>query len=146
MTDRRRYSNRQKATAVVAAEMSSIQAASEQLGIPERTIRHWRDRPELAALAAKTREEMADDIKLVAALALERLAEAIESGAMEPRDLITAFGVAIDKSQLLAGAPTERTETRSLTDGLDDHEKRLLRDAIDAALAAAAGSAGEPAG
>jgi hypothetical protein len=44
--------------------------------------------------------------------------------------------VMTDKSELLTGGATSRTETRTLTDGFDDDERKALHDAIQAELAA----------
>lgn len=133
MAVRRTYSRRQKVTAVVAAEMTSTEAASEATGIPRTTLAYWMDRPEFVELRRKTREELAEESKALAHKALgeiqRRLAE------FEPRDLTILYGVMVDKSQLLAGHATGRTETIALTDGLDDHEKATLRGILDEALA-----------
>lgn len=128
---RRKYTRRQKAAAVVAASVDSVTAASEATGIPESTIRYWRDSPRFAELRAKTREDEAAGFKVLIHMAQARLAELIPS--MEARDLVILAGVATDKAQLLSGQATGRTETRNLTDALDDHEKELLRDVIDKA-------------
>lgn len=126
------YTRKQRATAVATADaLNSTEAAAERLGIPGRTIRRWQADPEMAEYVQKTRDELADDIRAAAALAWSSLVARIRSGDIETRDLIIAAGVAIDKAQLLSGGATARTETRALTEGLDDHEKRALRDAID---------------
>ena len=128
----RRYTHRQKMNAVVAAEMTSLTAAAEAGGIPKTTLSRWMHDPEAVQARTKTREEMADDAKRLAHLAYTALSRKIMAGEVDGRDLVTAYGVATDKSQLLSGAPTERTETRSLSESLPDHEKEALADAIDA--------------
>jgi hypothetical protein len=128
----RRYTHRQKATAVIAAEMASLAAASEKSGIPRTTLQHWMADPALGELRRKTREELAEDAMRLAHLAYTALAHKIMDGEVEGRDLVTAYGVAIDKGQLLSGAATQRTEHRDLTEILPDHEKEALADAIDA--------------
>lgn len=148
MAGPRRYTKQQKATAVMAAEMVNAQAAAEQTGIPRTTIIHWLNDPELVALRQKTRESMAEDMKALAMVALDALMGAIRRGDLEGRDLIVALGVAIDKAQLLSGEATSRTETRDLTETLDDHERARLRDILDDALrqaeVVATPGAGEP--
>jgi hypothetical protein len=74
-------------------------------------------------------------MSMLAHLAASKLAKAIIAGEVEARDLIVALGVSTDKAQLLSGAATSRTENRTLTDGLNDHEKQQLRDALDRLLA-----------
>ena len=128
----RRYTRRQKMNAVIAAEMTSLSAVAEAGGIPKGTLHAWMHGPEAEQLRTKTREEMAEDATRLAHLAYAALSRKIMAGEVDGRDLVTAYGVATDKSQLLSGAPTERTETRSLSESLPDHEKEALADAIDA--------------
>lgn len=148
MAERRRYTKPQKAQAVVTAMASSVVAASEQLGIPSTTIDYWMDAPEFVNLREKTREQIAEGSMVLANLAQAELTRKVMAGEVEPRDLAVIYGIAIDKAQLLAGMATSRTETKALTDGLDDHEKQLLRDLIDGATAesAEAGTRGDPVG
>ena len=114
---------------MTAALASSVKAASEEHGIPERTIGYWMESPEFAELRDKTRGELAAEMKVIAHLAASRLASMLRSGDVEARDVIVALGVAVDKSQLLSGEATHRTE--SLTGGLNDDERARLRAAID---------------
>lgn len=132
ITKHRRYTKRQKAVAVTAALASSVTAAAEQLDIPGSTLEYWMDHPEFAKLREKTREQMAEGSMLLAKLAQDAIAKKVKAGEVEPRDLAVIYGIAIDKGQLLSGAATSRTETKTLTDGLDDHEKQQLRDLLDA--------------
>lgn len=132
---RRRYTKSQKAEAVAEAERSSMTAASERTGIPVTTIDYWMDKPEFAELRSKTREQIAEGSMVLANLAQSELSRKVKAGEVEPRDLAVIYGIAIDKAQLLSGAATSRTETKSLTDGLDDHERQTLRDVIDRAVA-----------
>jgi len=129
VTKRRRYSKVEKVAAIVTAEMTNATAASAATGIPETNIRRWQDDPTLAEYGAKTREELAEVSKAIANLAGHKLLVAIRDDRLEPRDLLMAYGVGVDKSQLLSGGVTERTETRDIS--MDDHERQILRDAID---------------
>jgi transposase-like protein len=126
MTERRRYTRKQKISAVVAAAASSTLAAAEAQGIPESTLRYWLEKPEFASLREKTREEAADGWKVVLHLAQERIVALIPT--MVAEDIMILAGIATDKSQLLSGEPTSR-EAR-VTEGWDDHERMALRDAI----------------
>lgn len=128
----RRYTQRQKATAVMAATVTNVTAAAESQGIPEATVRYWMDRPEFAHLRAKTREDAAKGFTVLMHLAQARLTELVPT--MEPRDLTVLLGVATDKAQLLSGGPTDRTETRDITD-FDDHESEILGDVVRTELA-----------
>lgn len=124
----RRYTKRAKIAAVVAAELSSNLAVQDATGISEANIRRWRDDPELAKYIDKTREELADGTQMLAHRALERISATLED--FEPRDLVTLFGVMVDKAQLLSGGATARTESRDITGTLSDAD---VRDAIQAA-------------
>ena len=55
----------------------------------------------------------------------------IRAGEVEPRDLATIYGIAIDKGQLLAGEATSRSENRDLTETMNDHERETLRKLLD---------------
>ena len=126
----------ERVAAITLAEVSGVEAAAQQTGIPERTIYYWLDRPEFAELRAKTRDEMRDGFKVLVHRAQERLTAQIDS--MEPRDLTILLGVATDKTLLLSGDATARSETRTWTDDLNDTEKQRLRDWIDSLDDAAA--------
>jgi len=123
---------RVKLAAVLAADMVGVVAASKQTGLPESTIRYWRDKPEFAEIRARTREELAEEVKAVAHLAWQRVAESMST--MEPRDAIFAAEKATTLLQLLSGDATARTESVTLTDGLDDHEKAKLKAVLAEAL------------
>lgn len=122
MTRRRTYTTRQKMTAVVAAEMSSTEAAAEATGIPRTTLSYWMDRPEFVQLRQNARERMAEETLTVARLAWGKLAERIRTDQIETRDLVLATGMATDKAQLLNGGATARTEARDITGTISDAE------------------------
>jgi hypothetical protein len=92
------------------------------------------DKPEFAEYRAKAREDLQEEVGIVAHLAWQRVAEALRAGTLEPRDALFAADKATTLYQLVTGQATTRTETRELTDTLDDHERETLRDAIDAYL------------
>ena len=124
-----------KAAAVIAAEMSSVLAASEALGIPERTVGYWFDAPEFAELRVKTREDMAEETAALAHKVLGVITAKLPD--YEPKDLNTLYGILVDKSQLLTGEATSRSEHRDITETLDDHEREALRKVIDEVMAEA---------
>ena len=133
----RRYARTTKAQAIIAAELTSVAAAAQATGIPRRTLDYWLERPEFADLRTKTREVMAEGSFVLAQMAQDSLARKIERDEVEPRDLATIYGIAIDKGQLLSGHATSRQETKDITDTLDDTEREALRNAIDEYLKAA---------
>jgi transposase-like protein len=122
MAARRRYTKSEKVAAIVAAAASSTLAASEQTGVPESTLRYWMDDPKFAIYRENAREAMAEEARVVARMAWSALAAAIQSGELEGRDLVMAAGMATDKSQLLNGAATSRTEARDITGSLSDSD------------------------
>lgn len=145
MATKRSYTKRQKLAAVMAAEMGGVVQAERQTGISESTIRYWMDRPEFADIRAKTREDLADEIKVVSHLAWSRIAESLRDGTMEPRDAIFAAEKATSLQLLMTGGATSRTETRDISGSLTDSD---VRDAIAAAedyARAGAGGAALPA-
>lgn len=133
MPEHRRYTRKAKVAAVQAVAASSVLAAAEATGVPESTLRYWLDKPEFAELRDKTREEASKGWEVIQHLALARLRDLIPT--MEPRDLTVLAGIAVDKSQLLAGGATSRTETRDLTARLDEHQADQLMNDIDEWLA-----------
>lgn len=125
----------------MAAVVSSVSAAAEAQGIPERTLGYWFDHPDFAAVRAKTRDDLAAESMGMAHKVLGEIQRRINE--FEPRDLSVLYGILTDKGQLLSGAATSRTETRAVTDGMDDHERaqlaEILREAIAEKEAANAG-------
>jgi hypothetical protein len=132
MAERRRYTKREKATAVTAALASSVTAAAEQTGIPATTIDYWMDRPEFVKLREKTRDDLITEMGVLTHLFVAKIMERIDE--FKPQDLLVGLGISTDKGQLLTGAATSRTETKALSDGLNDHEKRQLRNGLDRLL------------
>lgn len=120
MAERRRYTRKQKLAAVMAAEMGGVVMAEEQTGVPESTIRYWLEKPEFAQFRAKTREDLAEEVKVAAHLAWKRVIDTAPT--MEPRDAIFAAEKAATILSLLTGEATSRVETRELLQTFDDHE------------------------
>lgn len=131
---RRRYTKRQKVTAVIAAEMTSTRAAADSMGVNESTIRYWMDDPSFAQYRAKTREDLAEGALGLANETLSVIRAKLAT--FEPRDLTVLLGVLTDKAQLLTGHATARTETRDITDTMTPEAVDALADEIDAWLQA----------
>jgi len=125
-----------KLAAVLAADMVGVVAASQQTGIPASTIHYWSQRPEFAEFRNKTREDMAEEVAIVAHLAWQRVGEALRADKLEPRDALFAADKATTLYQLVTGQATSRSEQRDLTESFDDHEwealRELLREAANA--------------
>ena len=118
MTTNRRYTKRTRVTTVIAAELSSNVAVSDATGIPESTIRLWRNDPELAKYCDKARDELGEGATMLAHRALELISARLPD--FEPRDLTILFGVLVDKAQLLSGGATSRLESRDISGTLSD--------------------------
>ena len=130
-TTRKHRSKAEKLSAVLAAEMTGVVAAEKSTGIPESTIRYWMEQPEYAEYRAKAREDLREEITVVAHLAWQRVAEGLKANDFEPRDVLFAAERATTQYLLMSGEATSRTETRSVTDDLGDDEKERLRNWID---------------
>ena len=131
-TKRRRYTRKQKVTAVIAAEMTSQIEAAEKLGIPRKTLAYWAEDPDFAVYRQKAREELGPEAIALAHNVLGEIKRRLPE--FEPRDLSTLFGVLTDKAQLVTGHATARNETRDITDTLSPDAMDALSDEIDAWL------------
>ena len=129
---RRPYTRKQKLATVMAAELVGVTEAAKQAHIPHQTVSYWMDRPEFGEYRRKAREDLAEEVGVVAHLAWQRVAEALRADRLEPRDALFAADKATSLFQLVSGQATQRTETRDLSTLLPDHEKEALADAIDA--------------
>lgn len=130
-----RHSRRQKAAAVGAAEVDGVRATARRLGLPPSTLESWRKRGEFAQLRIEKREEVAADLWAVFQKGVRRIEELLPQ-TDDMAKVAVATGILYDKVALMSGQATARTETRDVTDALDDHEKAQLRAVLDEVLAA----------
>lgn len=121
---RRKYTQKQKLSAVMAAEIVGVTAAAEQAGIPHQTVSYWLDDPAFGEFRRKAREDMAEEAKVTAHLAWARVAQLAPT--MDARDAVFAAEKATEFYQLLSGSATSRTETRELLADFDDHERATV--------------------
>jgi hypothetical protein len=133
MTTRRRYTAKERAAAVGIAVADGVTAAERQTGIPKTTIDYWQSKPEFVQLRTTAREIVVEQFWIGIQVGLREVIKGIE-GEAPLREKAEAMKVMADRYALLTGAVTGRTETVSLTSGLDDHEKALLRTILDQAL------------
>ena len=144
MAPHRRYSAKQKAEAVGIAVVEGVTETERRTGIPKETVHYWLRKPEFEHLRTRAREEVAEDFWTGVQVGLEEVTRGLRSDA-PLRDKAQALGVVYDRFALLTGQATSRTESKALTEGLDDHERAQLRSLIDGALeAAAAATGGDP--
>jgi hypothetical protein len=119
-----------RAEAVGLAMVKGVPAASKATGIPQRTLRRWKDDPQLAELGLSAREEVKDRLWVAIQVGLDE----VYGGMTDPGEPLKAkaealFGL-MDKYALWSGEATSRNESRDITKEFDDHELALLRDAI----------------
>lgn len=130
----RRYTPRTKALAVGIAAAQGVTEAEVQTGIPKTTIHYWLRQPEFAPLRTTAREIVAEDFWVGVQVGIEEVSKGLRNPDISLRDKALALGVVYDRFALLTGLPTTRSETRDITEKLDDHERDALADAIDAWL------------
>lgn len=129
MAPRRRYTKRERAEAVGVAAAVGVTQAERQLGIPKTTIQYWSERPEFVQLRTKTAALVAEEMWAAMQTGVRRMVELIPL-TEDVAKVGVAVGILYDKRALLTGGATERTESRDLTDSLDDHERDALNQAI----------------
>ena len=125
----RRYTARQRATAAGIAIVEGPTRASEETGIPRKTIEYWLDKPEFAELRLKTREQVAEEMWSGIQVGLREVVKGL-TGDAPLRDKSVALGILYDKHALLTGGATGRTESRELNDLPDSAYVDALREAV----------------
>jgi hypothetical protein len=120
---------KRRAEAAGIALMDGAAEASRQTGIPENTIRGWLDSPEFAELRTRKTEAVAEEWWGGVQKAFRRTVELLER-TDDPVKAATAGAIMFDKLALTRGQATSRTETRALSDELDDHERAFLKQII----------------
>lgn len=140
-----RYTDEQRQQAVDLYTEHGTAEASRRTGIPRRTIRRWANQAgavaaantketEAATRAARIqaawgdyREQEALQAGGTAARARRRVAEALDAGDHQViRAAAIAYGILIDKAELLSGRATERIESWSESE-LDRELRDLVR-------------------
>jgi hypothetical protein len=134
--------DRTRAEAVGLALVTGVPAASKALGIPQRTIREWKDDPDFAELRLSAREEVGAAMWVAIQVGLGEVYEGLRNPDERLKDKADAVFGLIEKRALLLGEATSRNENVSITDGLSDDEKRKLREAIGRAASLEAGGDG----
>lgn len=125
----RRYSDAQRAEALALANEIGVEQAAARLDLRAGTVRQWRKRAVDTAVAtagvelverstmpwSQRASEMIPKLGAAASDAVEAAHDAVRAGrGRDARDLATAAGILIDKTQLLAGQATSRSESASL--------------------------------
>lgn len=161
----RTYSADEKAEALIVYASEGLSETARRTGIPKPTIASWVSRAGLphtdtsAKTEAATQAAMERAHRLREDLRVRLLEKAVDlldrmdaphvdfkgkdagevtypiAPAAAVQNYAVSVGVLIDKYRLEVGEATTRSESRALTEGMDDHERTALRDAIDGELA-----------
>lgn len=115
-----------KAKAVGLALVQGVPAASKALGVPQRTLRHWKADPEFAELGLSAREEVATAMWVGIQVGLEEIHKGLINPDERLRDKADATAMLIEKRALMVGEATSRTET--VNPSLPPEVQRALRE------------------
>jgi transposase-like protein len=140
MSRRRTYSDDERAAALaaLAANGGNVRRTARGLGIPRATLEHWArgDRhPEAAEDGAPKKALLADLLEGHAYRLLELAMEPERLAGATTQQLMTAFGIAVDKMRLLRSLPTQinANEFADLTDAELDARIQACQRVIAAA-------------
>ncbi len=132
MPKNRRYSDEERAAAVAAmAAYPSVNQAAKSLGIPRATLESWAKgiiHPEAARDSASKKGPLADAVEAIARQIADALPGKVPDADL--KDAAVAFGVLVDKMQILRGKPTEITKTDgTVTSRIDRFEIAFVAEA-----------------
>ena len=142
MPARRRYTKSEKASAVGQALATSLEAASDNLGIPKSTLDYWVKHPQFAELRTKTRDEVAETFWAAIQVGVDQVTIGLTDADTPLRDKATALGILWDKHTLMTGGSTSRTEARDISGTMTDVELQHHIHRADSILALARAGAG----
>lgn len=128
----KKYPQTDRARAVGIALIEGSAEASRKVGIPERTIQRWADRPEMAELVARTKDQVAEEWWAIVQKGMRRVYDLLDS-TDDVQKVATSTAIVTDKMLLLRGEATSRTES-TLLRGKTDHEQQLLADVLNREL------------
>ena len=123
MSERRKYTRKQKLATIMAAEMVGVTEAAKVAGIPHANVSYWLHDPKYDEFRRKAREDLVEEVRVAAHLLWKRVVETADQ--MEPRDALFGAEKASTILQLLSGQATARTESRELP-SFEDHETTAL--------------------
>lgn len=115
-----------------------MRPTARKRGIPESSIRVWQHSEEFARLRARKREEVQEEVWAAFQMGVHRIMELMPQ-TEDMNKVAVATGIIYDKLALMTGQATSRTETRELSEALDDHEREalsaIIRDAAEGVTA-----------
>lgn len=112
------------------SEVNGVRRTARKAGVPVSTLEHWRQHGEMAQLRTQKREDVAADVWAVFQAGVRRIQELLPI-TEDMGKVAVATGIIYDKYALMSGQATTRSETKALTEGLQDHEKEALRRLLD---------------
>lgn len=118
-----------QAIALLKANDGNVGRTARELNIPDDTVRYWLNNPSLAEIHTQKRLELSD-LAESNAYKLGLSINSLDLSDVSLSQQATAFGIMVDKMQLLRGQPTsisENIERKELTVVLED----ALNDVID---------------
>ncbi len=127
---RKRRTRSQKAVIVGEAEIIGVRPAARKAHVAESSVRYWRDSEDFAQLRAEKKEDVAADVWAAFQKGVRRIVQLMDT-TEDMGKVAVASGILFDKFALMSGEATSRTETKTLTDGMDDHERETLRRILD---------------
>jgi len=117
MAKPKRYDDNTRAGAVVMLQSQgypntpgALRRVSEHLGIPESTLSRWArgvSNPPPSSVVSEKRQALDTRLEALAHKILDRVESDDVLDTMSGRELMTAFGIGIDKMRLLRDLPTE---------------------------------------
>lgn len=119
---RRRYSDEERANALaaLAANGGNVEKTARELTIPETTLRQWANghcHPEATQLSERKKGPLSDHLETVAYALAGDLSDPERRKNAKFSEVAVAFGIVVDKMQVLRGQPSSISET------LSDHER-----------------------
>ena len=122
----KRTPNTTRAEAVGLALVQGVPAASKALGIPQRTIRDWKDDPEFAELRLSAREEVGEAMWVSIQVGIGEVYKGLTSPDEPLKAKADTLAMLIEKRALLMGEATSRTE--AIGSALPPEVQRELRE------------------
>lgn len=122
MAKRKRYTDEFRASAVLMLEAAgypdkegALTKVAKHLGMPYQTLSRWareKNNPPPPELVHNKKIDLIAGIKNELSFIFDEMGKTRQDA--EYRELATAFGIMVDKLQLLTGQPTERNDSRIL--------------------------------
>lgn len=126
---KRRYSDEERAAclAALAANGGNLQKTARECGVPDATLRHWRDgdrHPEALKMGELKKGDLADIYERIAYDSLDLAGAKLKD--LNAKDLVMTAAIATDKMRLLRGESTANVNVRPDLSNLSDEDLESL--------------------